>query len=458
MFEDQAVGLGGAVTLGLAVAGIITYLLINAKNAAAYVVALFVIVIPLMSNRYLPGQVFGIRGLSPVNLLTALAFAAIILKISLSGRAYGYAVRFLSVPLLLCIVVYAVGVGLTLLGGDDHPFFEGSRGLEAEHHSTKSAFVLLKVIRPIQVMLVGLLVYVTCDLLGNKQLIQRSVLIAPIALSTMALFFSLQVGLDNYVESREVMGNLMGLHGNSFGALSVYFLVAAITMREHEWPATRYAAIGFAMLGIVLSFSRIAFIATAFILAVLYFRLPAKERIALASLAVVIVLIFSSQLIARIFYGFSTESPDFDINAISAGRVADIWIPGFNQFLEKPFLGYGIGMLVSTRLGFNIIAHNSYLELVLDIGLLGLLVFSNLFFRAMRDCAKNNDELFYLLLVMLVLTLTGHTFYPATSNYVLWVFYGMTLHTRYRKEPIIEIVARTPTSGEADHRRKKLQH
>ena len=454
MFDQEVIGLGGGVTLGLAILLIASYLLINAKNAAAHIVAFFVVAIPLMSNKYLPGQVFDIRGLSPINFVTALAFIAVIIKLSLSGRIYGYVVRFLTLPVFICIFVFAIGVGLTMTSGGDHLFFQGPSGLTQKHSTTD--FLLYEVIRPLQIFLVGLLVLVTCDMLGNKTVMQRAMLLAPIALSALALIFSLEGGIENYKTARQMLGIRMGMHGNGFGALSLYFLIAAITMREHNWPRVRYVAIGFAFLGIVLSYSRMAFVATILMLACLYFKLPAKERIVIGGLVVGVIILFSGQLIARLQFGLSDDLGGVDVNAFSAGRTAEIWTPGFKQFLQKPIFGYGIGMLVDSPTAGRINPHNAYLSILLDLGLVGFLAIANIIYWAVKYCLKNNDETLYLIMAMLILSLTGHSFYPGPSNYVVWVFYGMMLHTRYRERATAEATIPTSISDEVSDQREQL--
>jgi hypothetical protein len=451
MYDQEVIGLGGTITLGLAVLFVCAYLLLNFRNAAAHLVAFYVVAIPLMGNKYLPGEVFGIRGLSPINFVTAMAFIAIMIKVAMSGRIYGYIMRYLPVPLILLMLVYALGVGQTLFSGGDHMYFEGPSTLTRERGRTD--FLLYEVIRPLQIMLVGLLVLVACDNFGSKRVIQRAVLLAPVALSSMALAFSIQGGLENYAEARMMLGIRMGMHGNGFGALSVYLLAGAITMRAHDWPTMRYVAIGFALLGIVLSFSRIAFVTSVVILAFFFFRLPAREKLIVGVISAVMVLLFSGQLIARIQFGLDDGPGGIDWEMVSAGRVNDIWLYGFQQYMQRPIFGYGVGMLVDSPLSGRIVPHNGYLSVLLDLGLIGLLALFNLLFWAIRSAIKSGDELLFQIAAMMMLSLTGHSFYPGTSNYIVWVFYGMMLHSFYAKEtepPAVKDASRLATPAALD--------
>lgn len=445
MFSQETVGLAAGAMFGLVVLLVFLYLLLNARNAAIHLVAVFIVFLPLMNSPSLPGQVFGIRGLSPVNFITAIACLAIFAKLVNSGRTYGYITRFLSVPLAICIVVFVFSATLTYFGGDDHLYFQGASSITFKLSQTD--FLLYECIRPLQIILVGFLVMVACDVTGDKRLIQRALLIAPVVLSFLALVYSLDSGLGNYKASRMMLGARLGMHSNGFGALSVYFLVAAIAMREHDWPRVRYAAIAFSLLGVVLSYSRIAFIATILLLAMLYFRLPAKEKVVVGGMAVAVILVFSAQLIARIQYGISDFAGGVDVNTVSAGRVTDIWLPGLRQFLEQPIFGYGIGTLVDSPTVGRWIPHNAYLEILLNSGLVGFLAIANLIFWSIRYCVKNDDETGYLIVAMLILGLTGHTFYPNAGSYVIWVFYGMLVHSRYAAKQETEVQNTSITSG-----------
>lgn len=439
MYSRDAIGFAGDFALVLAVLLAGLYLLFNARNAAAHLVAFFIIFLPLMNSPYLPGQVFGIRGLSPVNLLTVLAFVAIFFKIDLSGRMYGYLVRFLNFPLAICILVFMLCACMTLFAGDDHLYYQGPSGV-ISYRPSKLEFLLYECIRPLQIMLVGLLVFVACDITGSKRLFQRALLVAPIVLTSVAILFSLEGGLDNYRASRAALGVRMGMHGNGFGAISVYYLIAAIAMRGHDWPRTRYVAILFSLMGIVLSYSRIAWLAAGVLLVVLFFRLNAREKAMLAGIGFAVFVVFAGQIISRAQYGVSSDPMGgADWNVISAGRTEDLWIPAWRQFLQQPILGYGIGMLVDSPSVGRWLPHSSYFSVLLNGGLIAALAFLNLFYWAIRRSLKIGDETVYFILAMSILGLTGHSFYPSLSNFVLWVIYGMALHSKYRvREPVAQ--------------------
>jgi len=113
-------------------------------------------------------------------------------------------------------------------------------------------------------------------------------------------------------------------------------------------------------------------------------------------------------------------------------------------------------MLVDSPTAGRILPHNAYLAVLLDSGFLGFLTIANLFYWAIKYCVRKKDETLYLMLAMLILTLTGHSFYPGPSNYVVWVFYGMMLHARHRGKSAIKAGAPAAISDKVFHRRQQL--
>ena len=62
-----------------------------------------------------------------------------------------------------------------------------------------------------------------------------------------------------------------------------------------------------------------------------------------------------------------------NIEAFSSGRL-DIWTDGIKAWLKKPFLGYGFGNFSSAVIGIFRSAHNIYLQILVELGIPGLIV------------------------------------------------------------------------------------
>lgn len=73
-----------------------------------------------------------------------------------------------------------------------------------------------------------------------------------------------------------------------------------------------------------------------------------------------------------------------DVNNVSSGRVEYYWLNALQLFTEKPLLGYGwrsFRVINQSRFGFNVNndAHNIYLQLAAETGIVGLAVFLTIF-------------------------------------------------------------------------------
>src|SRR5690606_34991653 len=209
------------------------------------------------------------------------------------------------------------------------------------------------------------------------------------------------------------------------------------------WPMIRNLAICCALGLIALSFSRIALLTTVAMLGIMFFRIsPAERRILLVGMFVT-VLVFAGDWAFRLQQGIDVDDTQglvavrqlgaegVDLNEVSAGRVKDIWLPALEMIEQKPWLGHGIGTPVETQRYGYIASHNAYLATLLELGVVGLLALVNLLFFAFREAYPRRDELFYLLVALCLLTLTGHQFVPYHSTHVLWVAYGMAVAEKY---------------------------
>lgn len=155
-------------------------------------------------------------------------------------------------------------------------------------------------------------------------------------------------------------------------------------------------------------------------------------------LIILVVVLLPGFIIQRAETGFEKGT----INAISAGRVDSIWMPILQEYLEDPYLiWFGNGMFSFVRskamrsgLTFEVAsAHNMYINLWLDCGILGLfLVLSFLFYimNRIRVSLKTiNDPIcreyqygFYVSLICFFLNgLVSHNILPTPQNSIIWV-------------------------------------
>lgn len=90
-----------------------------------------------------------------------------------------------------------------------------------------------------------------------------------------------------------------------------------------------------------------------------------------------------------------------------AGRF-EMWENAYNLFLQSPILGHGIfNFRFLNELYFNDshFAHNTYIEVIVETGIIGLTLFF-LYLSSLLGMAYKNDALFFSVLALIVMALT----------------------------------------------------
>jgi exopolysaccharide production protein ExoQ len=190
------------------------------------------------------------------------------------------------------------------------------------------------------------------------------------------------------------------------------------------------------------------------------------------------VLVFSSSLLATLGWRYRTMIPTvlvllvvmagvsfwlsqsaeaifalFGKNATFTGRT-DIWVSVMNMINQRPWFGYGFSGFWNGRLSEAAAvwrdtrwhvphSHNGYLDLWLDLGLLGMGLFALSFWSALRRSivwirtVKTADQL-WPVMFLIYFTLANVTESSLLSqNNIYWVFYVATaVSLRTRPEPI----------------------
>jgi O-antigen ligase len=162
-----------------------------------------------------------------------------------------------------------------------------------------------------------------------------------------------------------------------------------------------------------------------------------------AAIALLAALAFVAVLPAEVFDRASLGIGQ-NANAVSAGRIDDIWLPLMPEILKSPLWGNGLGAIMwsdAMRSGMMAIVthpHNAYLEAYYDVGIVGLGLLLAFFahvwkgFRGLGSNAFLSPELrgFYkgaaaALLAYLVTNFAGSSLEPRPENAFLWIAIGM---------------------------------
>lgn len=248
----------------------------------------------------------------------------------------------------------------------------------------------------------------------------------------------------------------LGTHSNTIGGLLAMPFGVALFMREHvKSPMGRLALVGvlsLLLLGVLLTASRGAFVA---ILAVSVFYVVKYRRIGAAATMILVGAVglvlapdsVKERLLMGLNVGSGTQGAVMSRSAdeISSGRL-DFWAQLAPEVLHNPVIGNGLRSVLWSDYnkyggGFKVNhPHNMYLEILLDTGTIGFLMYACLWWLIWkRSRALAADESMSslarayfavgpaVMLVYLVFGLTNGHSYPSTEQLHLWLFAAAVL-------------------------------
>jgi|GEM_PF-3340061 len=398
--------------------------MINIKRIDVLLVALLVILTPFSVATFMPRAILGVTGINVFNIVWLLNFVVVFFGILATKRRIDYFAYF-SWPLILFCIAYTLCVLWAIIDIESYPH-EGNQAV------TTKSLLIEDLAKPAQLLLAGWMVYIFCRYGNCKQLIETSILVAAIGWGLMIVLYSSSYWGDIY-EARDSVTDSTGLHSNSMAALSVYFLAFSMALRPEGklMVCLRYLAIGFSLLGIVFTFSRIAYLTTVVIFLFLFCRLGYKEKLATMIIGAAIVITFSVQIIERLNYRMDTGN----LNQVSAGRIEKLWLPLMAEVEKSPLVGSGRYTILKSDAykyktwgTLNIDSpHSAYIELLIDMGVIGLILLMYMLYFFYESGRRSGSGLQYLVVAMLCLGLTGHSFYPYVANYLIWIVYGISV-------------------------------
>ena len=181
----------------------------------------------------------------------------------------------------------------------------------------------------------------------------------------------------------------------------------------------------------------------------LFSRRSTKTLLLAAVLIPVALVMMPGAVVDRVTFGF-----DGGAEAVSNGRVDEIWMPVIPELFRSPIWGNGLGAIMwSGPMQAGVLPnvahpHNAYLEIILDLGIVGLVVvlaYWIVTFRDFRRLAHDQrltPELqgFFEgasagLLAFLVAGFAGSSLLPAPEQAFLWLAVGMMYGIRRKFAP-----------------------
>jgi hypothetical protein len=415
-------------------------------------VVLLILLMPISASYLFPHEMFGVKGLNPLNLLLAATLGSYLLRALPDGSLR----RFVPRPLLWLYVAPIVVAGA--LGsrhvGDIAPAFFIYDALD--FYSTAGYLVNL-VAKPLLLVVYALLIGAAVSVSVKPERFLLPAWISIWVMAAILIVYVLQsgIGLTRLASSgeREFFSPL-GLHADDFGRLlEVAYALLLFTWAEARSSGAKLgllASMGLVVAALMLTFSRGAFVGFVVVnLLFLAWRRNVGALVFFGLLAAVALFALPEAVYERITMGFGEG-----LNQISSGRIDGLWLPLLPELLRSPFFGNGLeSMLWSEPMrrgaGVTILAvthpHEAYLETLLDMGIVGLVLLCAYFahvwrgFRTLAEDLSLSSELrgFYLgaaagLLALLASYLTDSSLRPRPDQIFLWFAIGMMYGRRRR--------------------------
>jgi hypothetical protein len=441
----------GAVAGGYALATAeVQALYIGVAGAAAVAVLLdyrigailLVALLPVSATSVFPRGLLGVTGLNPINLLLAATLVAYLAKGRLEHPG-----ALIPRPLMLLYILPIIAAGAlgTMHVDDIHPDFYDQLVI---NYTTWSGYLRDTVVKPLLTVLTAVLVGAAVAKARKPEPFVTALAIGACLLALVMFVFiamsGVRLGFLSSARARAFFDQI-GTHANELGrtfVTSYALLLFAWWETKHEKAKIAlFVALGMLSLGIVLTFSRNAFLGFFLVNGLfLIWRFNAK-KLGLALLgAAVAVALAPEAVYRRLTYGFDSGSAD----AVSAGRIEHIWLPLVPDALQSPVWGQGLDSIMwshamtSGSMLFVGHPHNAYLQAILDMGLIGLgLIVAYYFtvwrgFRALGSNAYLSPTMrgFFqgacaALVAFAVAGMTGGSLRPQPENVPLWIAIGI---------------------------------
>jgi hypothetical protein len=247
-----------------------------------------------------------------------------------------------------------------------------------------------------------------------------------------------------YLSGTGLHANELGLLLNTAWALSLFSFVAAKRLSAKLALGVLGALLA---AGVMLTFSRGAYLGFLTVIAYLLFVQRKFVVILLAAATIPLAaLVMPDSVTHRATHEVGTN----DVDALSSGRVDEIWQPLLPDVLRSPLAGGGIGAILWSDAAkqHKILPvghpHSAYLGALLDLGVPGTLLVLAFFAHMWRLFARLGAHApqrlwrgFFngaaaCILVVLVQGATDDSFLPGRTQSFLWLAYGIAIGFRSR--------------------------
>jgi O-antigen ligase len=268
-------------------------------------------------------------------------------------------------------------------------------------------------------------------------------------------------------DSRQYLSGT-GMHANELGLLLNTAMSLALfsfaTVRRLALRLTLGILAGVLGLAVLLTFSRGAWLGT---LAVVGYLLFVRRNFILFGIALLLLPVAAMLMPESVAERATHEMGSNNVDAVSSGRVDDIWLPLLPEIAKHPLVGGGTGSIMWSDAAKeqNILPvghpHSAYLGALLDLGVIGTVIIL-LFFRHMwrqyRRLSNQVEDRFWhgffngaaaCILLLFVQGMTDDSFLPGRTQPYMWICYGVAIGFGARLKAREHSRARVPATAPA---------
>lgn len=463
-----SIGFLGEFLYFFALVGGVVLFVLTVENRTN-VMFLYVALIPLSENLYIQANLFGIQGMKAFNLLGAFLLALTLIKPARQSEAERRADLIFTRYFFVYLLIFVVAVLRAI------PYIPTLHlALPATFSLSKLGFLMSHLIR--QSLYLAPMLYIVYNIVTKKELektifiICFSILLLSVAIISLFFGFRLWSSPDWH---RHILMKYLGFHYNF---LATHFIIMAPILFQKALTKKTFYVVTFvlAVMAVACLQSRTAYAIFMFAITFMLWFTGRRKIFPIIGLLLLMVgpYLIPAWVVDRALYGFSAGN----INDISADRLDNIWIPLIIERMENlPALLFGLGrfsmVLSKVHLQGSIIqaygAHNAFLEMALDSGLIVALAFVFFLFRMGKklfiQAKARNDDFFWAIICsyicFLLSCMTDRVFYPSYSSVFIFIITGILIV--YIRQYPVEIKEKKPLAAKfvnpvfTSRRRKK---
>ena len=419
-------------------------------------VVLLTILMPISASSIFPHNIAGITGLNPLNLLLIATLGS-----WFQQRSGGGSLAQLAPPPLRWWYVLPIAIG-GLLGwphvGEIPSYFYV---LNLVSFDSATAYLRDMLLKPLFMVLFAVLVGAALARSKRRESFPLAMLVSVWLMVLMTIVFVYLSGVSladlASTKAREFFAPL-GMHANDLGrcyamayALMLFSFAAS---DDYRMRLVLMVSMGVVVIALIFTFSRGAFVG--FFVVNALFLLSRRKILPLLLGGLILaglMFLLPGAVYERLGSGWGNG-----LNAISAGRVDEIWLPLLPEVWRSPFYGNGLGSILwsdAMRAGTILQVshpHNAYLQAALDLGIVGLILLCAYFghvWKGFRRLSKDPELTpaqrgFYEgaavgLVSFLLAAFAGSSLMPVPEQCFLWLAIGMMYGEQARKAEALRV-------------------